>query len=234
LNESGTDVDVPRGKMKGVNVTMRYIEMASGKIIDGNRATDMRRFAQSIWVYMAKAGTPPATWGSVDLKTREMYCKEMIHTFEELSFCDLDWKSEQIATDNYPSWRTTWTKQNQGKNQDVKPSSIPTTQVTTQVKHSQCESTKLDLKRKKLDGAQNFGDIEVDVSDAVVDLTQTVHRIAEDTQVCRLPLVTSFQMLIIVYSQLWPRRICIKSTSMPQWSYMFGCSCNYHLRQPDY
>ena len=119
---------------------MRYVEMASGKIIDGNRATDMRRFARSIWVYMAKAGTPPAMWGSADLKTREMYCKEMTHTFEELSFCDLDWKSEQIVTDNYPSWRMTWTKQNQEKNQDVKPSSIPMTQVMTQVKRSWCES----------------------------------------------------------------------------------------------
>jgi len=28
--------------------------------------------------------------------------------FPELRFCELDWKSEQVATDNYPSWYTTW------------------------------------------------------------------------------------------------------------------------------
>src|SRR3981081_1754145 len=69
VNECSTGVEVLHGKMKGVNVTMRFVEFASGGVIDGNRATDIRRHARSIWVYMANTGTPPATWGSADLKT---------------------------------------------------------------------------------------------------------------------------------------------------------------------
>lgn len=57
---------------------------------------------------MANTGTPPATWGSADLKTREVYCQEMCNKFEELGLCGVNWKAEQIATDNYPLWCTTW------------------------------------------------------------------------------------------------------------------------------
>jgi hypothetical protein len=32
----------------------------------------------------------------------------MCSRFSELKLCDLDWKDEQIATDNYPSWHNTW------------------------------------------------------------------------------------------------------------------------------
>ncbi|KJA22702.1 hypothetical protein HYPSUDRAFT_202022 [Hypholoma sublateritium FD-334 SS-4] len=30
--------------------------------------------------------------------------------FEELQYCDLDWKAEQIAIDTYPGWKVTWLK----------------------------------------------------------------------------------------------------------------------------
>jgi hypothetical protein len=170
--------------MKGVNVTMRYVELASGKIIDGNRAANIRQYAWSTWVFMAKSGAPPATWGSADLKSREMYCREMTRTFEELGFCELDWKSKQIATDNYPSWRSTWAKQNQGKNQDVKPS-VSESNPTTQVKRIRCESTKLDPKRKKLASAQDHGDLVI--GDMAIDLTENTFGLIapEDAQVGR-------------------------------------------------
>lgn len=71
------------------------------------RASEIRRFARSIWVLLGKQGTPPATWGAADVETRRMYCLEMCSRFPELKLCDLDWKAEQIATDNYPSWHST-------------------------------------------------------------------------------------------------------------------------------
>ena len=159
LNECGTGVEAPHGKIKGVNVTMRFVELTNGDTIDGNRAADIRRHARSIWVYMAKTGTPPATWGSADLKTKEFYCREMRNRFEELSFCDVDWKAEQIATDNYPSWRATWTKQ-QEKNETAK-SLVQGSDGNTHVKRSRCDSTEFGLKRKRVEGMQDSSRSEV-------------------------------------------------------------------------
>lgn len=149
MNERGADVDAPRGKMKGVNVAMRYVETASGEIIEGNRAADIRRFARSIWVFIGKERTPPATWGSADIKTKEYYCREMRNLFEELGLCDLDWKAEQIATDNYPSWRATWTKQNSEKKPDTD-LAVPVSKHNANAKRLRCDSTKVDSKRKKM------------------------------------------------------------------------------------
>ena len=91
-----------------VNVAMRYVELEDGKAIDGDRATEIRKFARAIWVSFGKRGLAPAKWGQADVEIRKQYCQEMNSRFPKLRFCDLDWKSEQIATDNYPSWYTTW------------------------------------------------------------------------------------------------------------------------------
>jgi hypothetical protein len=108
-NEQPTDSDnqAERGRgraAKGVNVTLRFVELEDGTIISGDRASEMRRFARTIWCFFEKEGTAPATWGAADVETRKKYCHEMRQRFPELSLCDLDWKAEQIATDNYPSW----------------------------------------------------------------------------------------------------------------------------------
>jgi hypothetical protein len=36
--------------------------------------------------------------------------EEMASRFEELQYCDLNWKAEQIATDTFPGWKATWQK----------------------------------------------------------------------------------------------------------------------------
>ncbi|KAF8806798.1 hypothetical protein BYT27DRAFT_7008766, partial [Phlegmacium glaucopus] len=97
---------------KGINVTMRYMEFEDGQMISGDRASEIRQFAcvqsSSIWVLLANKGAPPATWGATDMESRKLYCQEMCLHFPELRLCDLDWKAEQIATNNYPSWHNTW------------------------------------------------------------------------------------------------------------------------------
>ena len=77
-----------RGKARasqGINVTMRYIEDENGTVIDGHRATEVRRYARLIWVHMANNGGLPLSWG----------------------------KADQIATDNYPSWYKNWSETSQ-------------------------------------------------------------------------------------------------------------------------
>ena len=95
-----------RGKrsMPGENVSMRYIENELGVVIDGYRATEMRKFARSIWNHLAHAGKAPKTWGKADVQTARQYRLEMCSHFPELRLCGYDWKVDQIATDNYPNW----------------------------------------------------------------------------------------------------------------------------------
>jgi hypothetical protein len=89
---------------QGINVTMCYVELEDGTVINGDRAGEIRKFARCIWVSFSKKGTPPSKWGQADFEMRKTYCREMGHRFPELTYCELDWKADQIAIDNYPSW----------------------------------------------------------------------------------------------------------------------------------
>jgi hypothetical protein len=96
-----------RGKVRasqGENVTMLFVENEGGDVIDGDRASEIRRVARSIWVQLASAGKAPRSWGKADIVTAEHYKREMRLRFPELRLCALDWKAEQIAIENYPSW----------------------------------------------------------------------------------------------------------------------------------
>ena len=86
------------------NVSLRYIEDDQGVVIDGFRASEMRKFARSIWNQLAIAGKAPKSWGKSDLEVATHYRHEMRHRFPELGLCEFDWKAEQLATDNYPNW----------------------------------------------------------------------------------------------------------------------------------
>jgi hypothetical protein len=87
---------------KGENVTLKFIEDDNGNIIDGFRATAMRRFARELWAGLN--GKAPKTWGKVDAAVASQYRNEMERKFSELRLCDNSWKADLIATLNYPSW----------------------------------------------------------------------------------------------------------------------------------
>jgi hypothetical protein len=96
-----------RGKVRsaqGENVKMLYVEDEQGNTVNGNRASDMRRVARSIWIELARTGKAPKKWGRADVRVADYYKGEMRHRFPELRLCDQDWKADQIAIDNYPSW----------------------------------------------------------------------------------------------------------------------------------
>jgi hypothetical protein len=103
VNESSTTGDKGRGPM-GVNVTLRYVEDEQGVVVDGFRASEMRKFARSIWNQLARAGKAPRSWGKAELDVAAHYRREMHRRFPELGLCEYDWKADQLATDNYPNW----------------------------------------------------------------------------------------------------------------------------------
>jgi hypothetical protein len=89
---------------QGENVTLKFIEDENGIIIDGFRATAMRRFARELWSSLNSVGKAPKTWGKVDAAVASQYRNEMERKFPELRLCDNSWKADFIATLNYPSW----------------------------------------------------------------------------------------------------------------------------------
>ena len=103
VNESSTTGDKGRGPM-GVNVTLRYVEDEQGVVVDGFHASEMRKFARSIWNQLARAGKAPRSWGKAELDVAAHYRREMRCRFPELGLCEYDWKADQLATDNYPNW----------------------------------------------------------------------------------------------------------------------------------
>lgn len=121
--------------------------MEDGTLIDGDRASEIRKFARAIWVSFGKGGRAPAKWGQADVETRKEYCRDMNSRFPKLRFCDLDWKSEQVATDNYPSWYTTWASKQKGLKQENKEDII---NKSAQSKRPHKPSTQFALKRKRL------------------------------------------------------------------------------------
>jgi hypothetical protein len=87
---------------------MRYIEGEDGNVIDGYRASEIRKFARSIWMQLANNSKAPKTWGKTDLESAKHYRQEMVRRFPELRLCAFDWKADQVATDNYPNWASTY------------------------------------------------------------------------------------------------------------------------------
>ncbi|KAF8237525.1 hypothetical protein L208DRAFT_1247089 [Tricholoma matsutake] len=88
---------------QGENVTLRFIEDENGTVIDGFRAMVMHRFARELWAGLNSIGKAPKTWGKVDAAVAAQYWNEMEWKFPELRLCDNHWRSDFIATLNYPS-----------------------------------------------------------------------------------------------------------------------------------
>lgn len=134
---------------QGINVAMCYVELEDGTVINGDRAAEIRKFARSIWVSFSKKGAPPSKWGQADIEMWKTYCREMGNQFPELTFCDLDWKADQIATDNYLSWYVNWHPKSetvQMKAEDREPG-----ENGTNTKRSRKASTKTANKKMKTD-----------------------------------------------------------------------------------
>ena len=89
---------------KGENVAMWFVEFADGTIIYGFRAMAICDKSRSIFHQVVWKGMAPETWMKVNNKTGMVYRSEMAFAFPELQFCELDWKAQQIAIDNYPNF----------------------------------------------------------------------------------------------------------------------------------
>ena len=55
---------------QNINVAMQYVKTKDRAVIYGDRATDIRRFAHTVWLSIAKNKSLPATWGQADINVR--------------------------------------------------------------------------------------------------------------------------------------------------------------------
>ena len=87
-----------------INVSMCYVQWEDGTIINGHVAKTICQHAHSIFIIFTQQGQLLTVWSDVDANCCSYYYDEMATHFEELGFCDYDWKANQIAMNVYPSW----------------------------------------------------------------------------------------------------------------------------------
>lgn len=111
LKESGNsnNIGTPsvRGKVlssKGINKNAKYIEDAEGNPVDGWKLQDMRSHARAIWANFKHVGRAPSSWGKADAEIARVFRHEMGAKFFEFTLCENNWKADQLATGDYPSW----------------------------------------------------------------------------------------------------------------------------------
>jgi hypothetical protein len=83
------------------------VEDEHGVVINGLHASDMRKYARKIWTQLREVGKAPPTWGKADSDAISSYRRSMRRRFPELALCELDWKSDKLATANYSNWSST-------------------------------------------------------------------------------------------------------------------------------
>ncbi len=119
IDDSTPDEDTPNANLRakkgqqgraraaeGINVKMRYVVDRDGVPVDGHRAAVIRSVARAFWNELSNKGLAPSKWkGGSSLQITEAYRLQMENLCEELRLCENGWKAEQIAIDNYSSWR---------------------------------------------------------------------------------------------------------------------------------
>lgn len=88
------------------NSTAAYIVDDTGEPVDYGIACKIRAKARRIWKDLKQQGyfNDVATWQELGDVALMHYYAEMEDEFPDLRHCDSHWKSEEIATDNFPNW----------------------------------------------------------------------------------------------------------------------------------
>jgi hypothetical protein len=150
VKEAGNSTDLGEGAVrgkslmsKGVNKNAKYIEDTDGNPVDGYRLRDIRAHAWEIWANFQTVGRSPPSWGRADAEVARHYRREMRLKFSEFALCENDWKADQLATDNYPSWYSNHVKAN-----DIKEETTDSAMLSGSKRSLSTEPSKLDQFKK--------------------------------------------------------------------------------------
>jgi hypothetical protein len=184
---------------QGENVTLRFVEDVNGNVIDGFRATAIRKFSREIWSGLVNIGKAPKTWGRVDAKVAAEYRTEMCRKFPELRLCEGNWKADLIATLNYPSWYNNHVEKESLKRTSVEPlPAAKRSKATTafqvsgpsQVLHKKKHARQIDSDRESVALVSSF-------------LQLLLHLLITLSQIPRSPILHHERMLPLQRRLLW-------------------------------
>ncbi|KAF9026448.1 hypothetical protein BDP27DRAFT_1456633 [Rhodocollybia butyracea] len=103
---SGYKDKTSKGKGRDVKVPL-YLEHATGALISVDELKQVYALARMLFHDAKRMNEAPSSWGNVGLNLGRRFEEEMTAYFPFLAYGEFNWKAHQIATDNYPSWRTT-------------------------------------------------------------------------------------------------------------------------------
>ncbi|KAF8809747.1 hypothetical protein BYT27DRAFT_7241127 [Phlegmacium glaucopus] len=103
-DHSGTAARGRSRAARGENVSMNFIEDINGQVIDGHKASEIRKAIRELWVEMDQGGVAPPTWSKVPHTVVMNFRQRLYDQFPELAYCDGHWKLDKICTDNYSQW----------------------------------------------------------------------------------------------------------------------------------
>jgi hypothetical protein len=82
---------------------------------------------------------------------------QMYQRFPMLQLCESDWKVDQIATDNYPSWYSSWRKKSPGATIKTEQDSVPLDSHILAKRPYGSTSAEPDPKKRKVKPANENG-----------------------------------------------------------------------------
>ena len=103
--------DVVQGKKavaQGQNNACMYIKNENGQPVDGYRLSSICQLACAVWVKFAEMGMATVSWGKANLMLANEYKSEMRCQLPEFRLCENDWKLQQLARADYPSWHSNY------------------------------------------------------------------------------------------------------------------------------
>lgn len=104
MNELQPAKKGPGRRSKGENTRFDYIETINGEPVSGERIDSMSDHARSLFQLIADAGLDPRTWKKKNAAVSSFFHRSMCAWFEELAFCEDNWKAEKFGSTLYSPW----------------------------------------------------------------------------------------------------------------------------------
>lgn len=105
-----------------------YLEDKDGNIIGGAHLRAIRNFISSCFFTMRDRGRAAMSWMETPHDIRQAFYRELCRKFEEFTFCNDNWKAQQIAVNMYPHFKKRHLKamgpSNSGTKQEPSESSL--------------------------------------------------------------------------------------------------------------
>lgn len=128
VSDCGISGSNQRGAVRaaaGINVRMRYVENEDGTVVDGFRASTIRKTAYKLFALFHSHGIAPTSWSKANFDVDRHFNREMALQIPEMRYCADNWKATYLAVQNYPSWYDSHVKST--KSMSIKVEAINTT-----------------------------------------------------------------------------------------------------------